>query len=337
MESKSKMGVAVSTLVVQEACEAIAKKLNQMTLPVPKEDVPALPFTPHEEANFWFFLAAICHQTSPLGLPPLEGTVQGQYRRGWDFLVHSFLGFATENRELLSAHVWSRFEATDMVALFGPRLTEPRERSMLVVDLGRGLIEQGWASIFIANEYCCRYLRDHSPNLLEVLSTFRPFSDPVEKKSVFFLALMRNSKLWDYEDFDRLPAPVDYHEVRGHLRIGTVRIEDPSLMRRVMQEELVTDEDDVAIRTAIRDAIQVIADLTRKPPNDLHYFFWNLFRTYCVRSTPDCGGKTFARLPVDYRNAVLSGGSAECPFCSCCKSAYSKPAVNEHRVLTEYY
>jgi hypothetical protein len=49
-------------------CDVLAAQIKLMALPVPREDVPPLPFSKQQEANFWFFLAAICHQTSPLGL-----------------------------------------------------------------------------------------------------------------------------------------------------------------------------------------------------------------------------------------------------------------------------
>lgn len=68
-------------------CEQVARQLQIMSLPSPKEDVPPMPFSKAEEANFWFLLAAICHQTSPVGLPPLEGIVDGAHRKGWDFLT----------------------------------------------------------------------------------------------------------------------------------------------------------------------------------------------------------------------------------------------------------
>ena len=57
-------------------------------------------------------------------------------------------------------------------------------------------------------------------NLLNTLGNFSAYRDPVRKKSLFFLSLLRNSGLASFSDDGNLGPPVDYHEVRGHLRIG---------------------------------------------------------------------------------------------------------------------
>ncbi len=205
-------------------CHILANRLLSMDIPEPKEDVSALPFSDAEEANFWFFLAAICHQTSPVGQPALAGDVDGVSRRGWDYLVHAFRLAATQNTELLTPKAWASFDSTSITALFSPSISQPQRRAELVVDLGRVLTSKGWDSILSASLFCDHYISNHRPNLLELLSDFDAYSDPVQKKSVFFLALMQNCGLWRYADPESLPAPVDYHEVRGHLRIGTVRL-----------------------------------------------------------------------------------------------------------------
>lgn len=46
---------------------------------------------------------------------------------------------------------------------------------------------------------------------------------------------MQNAGLWVFADRDKLGAPVDYHEVRGHLRIGTVQIHDEELRTRLVE------------------------------------------------------------------------------------------------------
>lgn len=333
----NKINIETRVRVVADKCAEMAFKLRQMSLPAPKEDVPPLGFAPEEEANFWFFLAAICHQTSPVGLPALEGNVEGKQRRGWDYLVHAFRVAATKDLGLLSPLRWATFTVKDLGNIFGPLLSLPDARCELIVDLGQRLCERHWNSILLAHINCKGYLREHSPNLLDTLSEFQAFSDPVEKKSVFFLALMQNCGLWEYCDSDRLPAPVDYHEVRGHLRIGTVRIEDNELEKKIWQGLSVTKDDDVTLRLAVREAIQNISVSVGKSPNALHYLFWNLFRTYCIRTTPLCEGQAFEKLPPEYAKSVADTGARDCPFRGFCCSADQVDAINEHKITTEYY
>lgn len=323
--------------VDQEMCHVLANRLSTMDIPEPKENVPELPFSDAEEANFWFFLAAICHQTSPVGQPVLEGNVEGGLRRGWDYLVHAFRLASTQNRELLTPQVWAEFDSCKITSLFSPFISQPQRRAELVMDLGRGLDDRGWDSILSASLFCDHYISNHQPNLLDLLAEFEAYSDPVQKKSVFFLALMQNGGLWQYIDAESLPAPVDYHEVRGHLRIGTVRLADPELLRRITSHEPISCEEDIALRMVVRDAIQLVSELVKRSPNSLHYLFWNLFRTYCVRQRPHCDGKTFDRLPIDYAHAVQIAGGHACPFREFCMSADSEQAIDEHCVVTEYY
>ena len=224
-----------------------------------------------------------------------------------------------------------------MVNIFGPLLSQKDRRLALIRNLGSTLSRRGWDSILQAGDYCQNHVRLQTPNLLGVLAEFNAYADPVEKKSVFFLALMHNCGLWNYVDNAELPAPVDYHEVRGHLRIGTVALHG-DLREKVMAGVAVSDNEDVAIRMAVREAIQVIADNVGRSPNALHYLFWNLFRTYCTRKTPQCGGASFGKLPADYARAVKSvGGDRCCPFASLCDSVNSELAIDEHKIETEYY
>lgn len=333
-----KMSVGLEVECRPSRCHELAQRLREMYIPAPKEDVPELPFTEAEEANFWFFLAAICHQTSPVGQPALEGFVEDEFRQGWDYLVHAFRVAATRDRTYLTPGYWAEMGEDDLVLIFSDKLSDPPSRLELIHDLGTTLIQFGWVSVVEAGPHCRLFVRDHTPNLLNLLSSFKGYSDPVEKKSVFFLALMHNCGIWSYADQDRLPAPVDYHEVRGHLRIGTIYLTG-NLRDKVLNGLEVTADEDIAIRMTVREAIQTIANEIGRSPNALHYLFWNLFRTYCTRGTPQCDGRNFSKLPSEYGKSVLSNNNNKpcCPFLSFCDSANAAHAVDEHRIDTEYY
>ncbi|QDV24367.1 hypothetical protein [Aureliella helgolandensis] len=319
-----------------QRCGEIAEKLRHLNLPLPVEAVPKLPFDAAQQANFWFFLAAICHQTSPRGLPTLEGRIDQEYYRGWDYLLHAFRLAAMADPTFLSPASWAEFTENELHTIFGGLLTERAQRATLIRNLGQNLTLRNWNSILPAAEFCEFRIDGKTPCLLSFLALFDAFNDPVEKKSAFFLALMSNSGLWKYADPDSLPAPIDYHEVRGHLRLGTVLLSG-ELQRQVLAHEFVSARADIAIRSTVRRAIDLIASQTEYSPNRLHYFFWNLFRTYCVRDTPACDGRNLPLLPVQYAACLSQEDQGECPFRSHCDSANQQHAVNEHRVVTEYY
>jgi hypothetical protein len=178
--------------------------------------------------------------------------------------------------------------------------------------------------------------RPDGEGLLNQLAKFSAYRDPVRKKTVFFLALMRNLKLWDIADSNNLAAPVDYHEVRGHLRCGTVEILDPDLATRIRSGVGVSEDEDVAIRGAVSDAIMEISRSTRLSPSSLHYLFWNVFRACCKRDVTHCEGcPVECELPERY--AALTLSNRACVFSSVCASRGLSNKLVEHHFRTDFY
>ena len=171
--------------------------------------------------------------------------------------------------------------------------------------------------------------------LLELLASFEAYgADPVRKKAFYFLAVMQNTGLWTYKDPENLGAPVDYHEVRGHLRYGTVKIVDESLKNKILAQEEVTQQEDVQIRNAVFQAIATISQLTGKDANQLHYFFWNMFRNCCRRDETHCEVCTqHPSLPERY--AQIKG--ERCVFADGCASANKSTKLIDHIVKSSYH
>src|ERR1051325_2972642 len=93
--------------VDEAACERLAQFLRGQTIPPDQEEErPDLP--PAEIGNFFLALVAICHQTSPRGLPALEGWWGGKLRKGWDYLWVRFEHAARENLGILRPSWWFR-------------------------------------------------------------------------------------------------------------------------------------------------------------------------------------------------------------------------------------
>jgi hypothetical protein len=324
------------------ACERLGKLLASRTIPKDEEESSLPGFSREEVGNFYLLLVAICHQTSPRGRPPLEGTLNGVHIRGWDYLSAKLEAAACSNLALLNPSQWVGTDVREFAALFrdpvlGDRLSEPDRRSALVRDLGSVMLEHQWRwfeDLYRASEGRAA-TGDH--NLFQLLGNFVAYRDPVRKKSAFVLALMRNSGLWSYVDNEALGPPVDYHEVRGHLRIGTVVIKDPALRHKLMNDVPVTAEEDLAIRSAVYDAIVLVSELSGlRNPSQLHYLFWNVFRTHCRRDEPLCFEAAPA-LPERYRHLAVCGIDRCCPFSSICDSARASKRYHEHVFETDYY
>ena len=217
----------------------------------------------------------------------------------------------------------------------GLRLTAIEERARLLNDLGSQCLRLGLGSVQDLYAACSgRILGSGSDGLLGRLATFEAYSDPVRKKSLFFLALMANHGLWSYRDPENLKSPVDYHEVRGHLRVGTVVLADADLRRAVETGAEVGRADDIAIRSAVAQALDWLSEETHCTQSQLHYFLWNLFRSCCTRDAPHClACPTACGLPARYR----LGGARRCQLAPVCTSATTLDKVCEHSVSTHYY
>lgn len=336
--------VGASVHVVREACDHVAVWIASENIPLDREESSLPEFSPPEIGNFFLALVAICHQTSPRGLPPLEGTIGGIRRRGWDYLFARLEQATASDPELLTPERWSRFSSLDIEILFceqalGLRLTDPEGRAELLRDLGIQMIAKGWRVADDLYRHCKHRIAEGSPNLLDTLATFRAYDDPVRKKSYFFLALMRNSDLWRYPDPENLGPPVDYHETRGHLRLGTVRISDPTLYQKVCSGQVVSASEDIAIRQAVHDAIMYISRQSGlNNPSQLHYLFWNLFRSICTRDAPQCfATRPGFTLPERYSALLMENGKRRCPFAQFCPSAGVPSPIAEHVFHTDYY
>lgn len=328
------------------ACDCLASLLIKLQpIPVDKEDSDLPGFDHIEISNFYLFLVAICHQTSPRGRLPLEGTVWGIRRRGWDYLTAKFEESARSDQSLLTPSRWAKISGEELYRLFadaelGERLTDWERRGELVRNLGQVMQDNQWYWFKEIYQLCHRRIATDNPNLLNVLAQFQAYRDPVRKKSLFLLSVMRNSGLWEYVDDEKLGPPVDYHEVRGHLRIGTVKVKDSDLRQKLLNSMPVTADEDIAIRQAVYDAIMLLSELTElRNPSQLHYLFWNVLRSCCKHESPYC-----KRLPSDCSLperyvplSIHSDGDRRCPFFNVCATANASKRFYEHVFETDYY
>jgi hypothetical protein len=328
-----------------EACRRLARLLSSQTIPAAREDISLPWMSPEQVGNFYLLLVGICYQTSPRGKPPLEGYVEGRHLRGWDYLSAKLEAAAHNNWAMLSPVFWAHITAEDVRELFrddtlGERLNDPGGRALLVRDLGEQMLRRSWYRAGQIYRASGGRIASGNPNLLSSLAQFRAYDDPVRKKSFFFLELMQNAGLWKYVDPENLGAPIDYHEVRGHLRIGTVEILDRELLAKIREGKEVTPEQDVSIRQAVYQALMLVSEYSGlRDPGQLHYLFWNVFRSCCARENPHCHTcPPTCRLPDRYVPlALYSRNVRRCPFSTVCESVGREPKLMEHNINTDYY
>ena len=324
--------------------QAIVELLERIRLPNDEEEPVEIELPKDVLANFYFTIVSICHQTSPIAGPNLQGRVAGIQLRGWDYLRVKWLA-ATENDYPLvypqSLSTISPGTIKDILRDNRGRSTisDAKGRAVLLNNLGDHMLKLKYNSVQeMYDKFEGFLIRENEQGLLQQLSEFIAYADPVKKKSLFFLSLMKNHALWIYKDDYNLGPSVDYHEIRGHLRFGSVRIKDEKLLRKISMNISITQEEDIAIRTAVYDAIMYISEKSTISSSVLHYFFWNIFRNCCDRVNPHCYFcPPNCQLPSRYADLKRQINTRRCIFADQCLSANSKNKLTEPAVVTEYY
>lgn len=294
-------------------------------------------------ANCYFAIVAICHQTSPIGERRLEGHVDGVQKYGWDYLKERFLRDAIENPKWASSRFWCELTPYDLSELyedgnhFGKTLNRINERTSLLNEVGDELIRSGFHNIRDAF-YVYNGIALGESGFLEFLKRFRAYSDPLMKKGLFFLSVMATECDWRVKDISELPSPVDYHELRGHLRIGTFSVKDPSLLRKLTLCLPIADEEDIELRSKAQNVNEQISKRSGLSNSIIHYLFWNIFRNCCPRDSSEthcvsCGDK--CKLPKQYKE--MSTYHNQCIFARVCKSVNEEIKVTEPPYVGYFY
>lgn len=306
-------------------CLELAENIKRFGgVPPDVEDPLPYAFPEHVAHNGWWATVAVNQQTTPVVGPGLKGWVKGKQLRGWDYLLQKAIYETTRNSGMFTRE-WLLGVTPELLRELyydendGDTLSQAEIRAALLVDLGKFLERRAWSSVHEAYLESEGYiLKSDGRGLAQILAEARAYQDPVQKKIFYLLAIMRNQGFWEYKDSNYLSSPVNYHEQRGHLRVGTVRLLDAALERQIRAKENITDQEDIEIRFAVRRAIEFMAQLLEVTPPMMHYYFWNHFRNCCSRDNPhcsDCGPN--CKLPERYRLSPVH----QCIFSQVCKSA----------------
>ncbi|MEY4723539.1 MAG: hypothetical protein RLZZ324_1052 [Candidatus Parcubacteria bacterium] len=307
------------------------------------EDPIAIALPKSQLATVNLVTVAINHQTTPLVGPPLVGEIDGKECRGWDYLWRRWVRVAEERRDLLTPESLSAMRPDALVALLadgkgGGVISDVERRAAHIADLGTVMLAHKWDGP--ADMFCEAGALIGATDREGIRGLLREFvayaSDPLEKKTRYMLALQKNTVGWRFADPQHLGTPVNYHESRIHLRLGTVRLLDPLLLGRLIRREPVTQDEDLQIRGAVTVAINYISSKLGILPSTAHYAFWNFARNVCPRDKTHCDKLPDpCGLPKRYRLPTVQG----CLFAPICDSRGKDPAQLpvEHSFDTDWY
>jgi hypothetical protein len=118
--------------------------------------------------------------------------------------------------------------------------------------------------------------------------------DPLRKKSSL-LAMIINDRpehFLQLEDDELIPPVIDYHAMRSALRIGLIDVVGEELHRRLSDRQLLTTEEEWAVRWAVYRAFEMLAPLSGKSTCAVDQFVFHNARRRCLEMTeplcPEC-------------------------------------------------
>ncbi|MFY9462377.1 MAG: hypothetical protein WAP51_04205, partial [Candidatus Sungiibacteriota bacterium] len=100
-------------LVDDERCMRLGQFLKGLGLPAAAEEEAPCALSGRDLRMLYFIVVAVCHQTSPIGKPRLEGMINGELLFGWDYLVQSWMLAAKADPWILTPGWLMRAQASD--------------------------------------------------------------------------------------------------------------------------------------------------------------------------------------------------------------------------------
>lgn len=268
----------------------------------------------------WLYSTGICQQTRNF-----IGIVGAREYRGSDYLTRRMIEHMSTEPEFWKPASLLDLEDAKLAAIFSDDRTAAtscmdrlEERARQLRDLADFIVWNTATSIedmFPPDEPLV------VEEISERLAMTEAYSDPLAKKTNLLLMVLVKEGLLKLSNPRSLRMPIDYHLMRVFLRTGVlVFSRESDLEQRLVRHQVVTSEEETAIRKACVEAGRIFtefgADLFH-----LDALLWNIGRNCCQESgLPLCRlDRTCPKKPD--RCTLIDGFHYDCP---------NKCPFNEH-------
>ena len=114
--------------------------------------------------------------------------------------------------------------------------------------------------------------------------------DPLRKKSTLLAIILqqRPEKFLRVDANEPVPPIIDYHLQRSCLRKGLIEVNDARLRQSLLNRELISAQDEWAIRRAAYTAIERLQQASGKSMGAVDWFFFGARRRCPEMTEPDC-------------------------------------------------
>jgi hypothetical protein len=274
--------------VNEEQCRALGRCFGRLSVrPDPYLKHPASAEECRHEANYWLFVTAICQSTRTF-----EGTIGGQWARGWDYLVRA----SRRRMDDFSAERMRTYTADDLRRLlsddFDPQhshIDRVGERLRQLHDCAEKLLQDYAGQAMELYHRSTGYLAGPD-GLLNRLAAFEAYGDPMHKKSVLLAGMLHQVAIWPLHDAQKLKVAMDYHAMRVALRSGMIEIVDTRLRRGLRDRSPVQDSTNQLVRSAVSAACDTVVHAAGLSVYAFDKLIWHLGRSCCFyEHDPMCG------------------------------------------------
>jgi hypothetical protein len=287
------------------------------------------------EAVLW--CSAICHSTKGA----LSGFFAGNFFKGWDYLLRSFLNYACHSGKP-TVDTISSLDASRLRDLL---LLGVEQGSVRFNDLERRaeILRSTAAELSHAFGGCVynvlaagRDEQSGTAGYYSSLGRLTAFNDELRKKSTAFLMTVYYSGRWDFgSQLDDIEPMVDYHRMRLLLRTGCIvtTVEIADTLRTQSDVSTGTEQ---AIRHAAREICLAVPGLVSWHMFDFDVALWTHARS-CCRKSPLCVSR---RVENESFSRFVDVTAPEfCVFEQWCPGACSNSlrSLWEPKVHTEHY
>jgi hypothetical protein len=259
---------------------------------------PDLP-TPDHPATLDYFFASTLQQfsfwTATAGRyeRPLVATVDGEERKGAFFLFRAYLRWLENDPDMLTPARQAELTRSDMLTVLrADDGTDPMPALDLHLELARQYGRDMLALDLTPQTLLDQVTASASPlrALFQILDHVGGYKeDPLRKKAgLLAIILQQRPEAFLANSADEIPPVVDYHVMRSCLRTGLIDVEDEELAAKLVGRQLLSTDDEWAVRAAAHTAIEQVVDKSGKSMGAVDWFFFQARERCPEMSEPQC-------------------------------------------------
>jgi ribokinase len=286
--------VSVNAVMVGKISKLIAENTDIAAFNFVDPDLPSV----DDPATLDYFFASTLQQfgfwtaTNERYDRPLIATLDGEERKGAFYFFRAYKRWLRDKPEMLTPARQAELKKADLLAVLrADDGTDPMPALDLHLELaqryGRDMLALGISPHSLLREVNS----SASPltKLFEVLDHVGGYKeDPLRKKSALLAIVLQQRPEGFLQTDEDMPPVVDYHIMRSCLRTGLINVEDPNLLEKLTGRQLLTEDEEWAVRRTAHRAIESVAVQSGKSMGAVDWFFFQARKRCPEMTAPRC-------------------------------------------------